>query len=503
MKTKLLILLLFAGFIGNAQKYDIPVQYEKAFRQNKKEQKKLEKDFDFVLDPIEVTPMVPQSYEAGTAYNWGNRTLGINRRYGDIKERAKRKVAVFIFDTGGDWDHPYLQGFESEGQVFTGEPDAIDKNGHSTHVAGIIGATNGSQELGIARALVEKQMLKGVPYKVLTNEGGGLYSWMAQAVEKANQEAKSFQDQGCFVVYNFSLGGGKPSPALNKVLSEALKMDILIFAASGNSGKKGVIYPANAGSTIAVGATTLENKKAGFSTWGKEVEFGAPGASIASTYLGGTIQSLSGTSMATPAQAALAAIVASVYPQASAQQVLIHLRKHAVDLSPNGKDDQTGYGLSIIDRLLDNAIESVEDPGEDNPVDEFPRRERRTFTVAFPKPFTVMWKAYGDGPFKELELDLSVNLTTKKYASDAVEELYQAADQHFARRYYIIPKHDFLDAAYWAGYFFESLADKGKDFDVKIINNEATNEEGLTAQPPGKSIFRRTAQKKRIQTVTY
>ena len=492
MKTRLLVLLLFAAFIGNAQKFEIPVQYEQAYKKNKKGQKKLEKDFDFVLDPIEITPMMPQSYESGVAYNWGNRTLGIDRRYDDILERAKRKVAVFIFDTGGDWDHPYLSLWKGQGATFTGESEAIDKNGHSTHVAGIIGGYNDKQkdqELGIARALVEKGLIVGMPYKVLTNDGGGLYSWMAAAVTKANQEARKLQEAGYFVIYNFSLGGGRSFDAFDKVLSEALKMGVLTFSASGNTRKKGVIYPANNESTVAVAAT--------------EVEFGAPGVGIASTYLNGTIQSLSGTSMATPAQSALAAIVASIYPKSSAQEVLAHLRKWAVDLAPNGKDEQTGYGLSIIDRLLDNPIESVEDPGNNDPIDEFPTREKRTFTVNFPQPFTVMWKAYGDGPFKELELDLAIKLTTKKYASDAVQEIYQVAEQHFARRYYIIPKHDFLDAAYWAGYFFENLADKGKDFDIKIVKNQATTEDGLTARPAGKNIISRQIQRRKIQSVTY
>lgn len=506
MKTRLLILLLFAAFIGNAQKFEIPVQYEQAYKQNKKEQKKLGKNFDFVLDPIEITPMMPQSYEAGVAYNWGNRTLGIDRRYDDILERAKRKVAVFIFDTGGDWDHPYLSLWKGQGATFTGESESIDKNGHSTHVAGIIGGYNDKQkdqQIGLARALVEKDLVIGMPYKVLTNDGGGLYSWMAAAVSKANQEARKLQEGGYFVIYNFSLGGGKSYSAFDKVLSEALKMGVLIFSASGNSGKKGVIYPANNESTVAVAATDIENKKASFSTWGEEVEFGAPGVGIASTFLDNTIRSLSGTSMATPGQSALAAIVASIYPHANAEEVLAHLRKHAVDLPPNGKDDETGYGLSIIDRLLDNPIEDFEEEPEGEEPIEAPTRERRSFEVEFEQPIEVVWKASNEGKFKAFTIRPIIRISTNHYTDHAVDQLLKDVKEHFDRRYYVIPKNDFLDAAFWAGYFFDRQFAKGKNYTARIDRIEATDKYGYSATPPKKGYFQRIGQKRQVQSMQY
>lgn len=502
MKTKLLIAFLFSSLFLFGQKIDIPVQYEKAYKQNKKEQKKLEKKFDFVLSPIEVTPMVPQSYEAGTAYNWGNRNLGVTDRMDDILKRSKRKVAVFIFDTGGDWDHSYLQGFKADGKSFTGEPVPIDGNGHSTHVAGIIGATNGGQELGVARGLVQRGLIKAYPYKVLSNEGGGLYSWMTSAVTDANEEAKKLISGGWFVIYNFSLGGGNSYDPFDKVLTEAVKMGVLVFSASGNSGKKGVIYPANTDNCIAIAATDSQNKKASFSTFGEQVEFGAPGVGIASTYLGGTIQSLSGTSMGTPAMSGVAAITASVYPTASSTEILAHLRKYAVDIPPSGKDDDTGHGLTLIDNILDNPIGNIDEPDDDEPDEEKPTREKRKITVSFPSSFSIMWKAYSEGEFKETKLSIEVELETNKFSLDAIEGIQQETEKHFSRRYYIIPKDDFLDAAYWAGYFYELLVGRGKDFKVKILENKATYQ-GMTAQPPSKGAISRMLQKRKIQTLTY
>lgn len=488
---------------------NIPKAYHKEFREVAKETKKLQKEYDVVLDPQEQIAIIPQSYDGSEVYNWANRNLAITENLAAIAKRAKRKVRVYIFDTAGEYDHPFLKNSAQSGFSYTGESSKKDGNGHSTHCAGIYGAYNNEQELGVARALAKLGLLELVPVKVLTNRGSGFYSWMTTATLDMIKDSKKPEHKGKFFVFSYSLGGGSSSPSFEEALKAAEAAGIAVVAAAGNGYGDGVDYPGNSQYTDAIAATTIENLRAGFSDHGPEVVFAAPGQDIVSTYIGGVLRSLSGTSMATPTEGAIYAIAASIYPTATKKQIRAHLIKHAVDLPPAGKDNAFGYGLSVITHILNNPIEGPDDPGDQDPPGdddptEPPTKATRLLTFDLPTRYTVQWKPNGRELFKQLKLKLQVRMKTNLYADDAARILINSTFSHFRNRFYVIQEDgDFVDAGYAVGLFYERLLKADYNLDVDIVGFWVESDKGHFAQPRNVPSLSARKVKKATTTGTY
>ena len=325
----------------------------KEMREVKQVNRELQREYDVVLDPIEQIGITPRSIEDYDAGNWGNVALEVDRYFDQIIARSKRRVHVYVFDTAGKWGHDALKFVEKPGQTFTGEATPEDGNGHSTHCAGIIGGVT-DFPLGISRALIEKENLYLYPVKVLSNNGSGLYSWISTAIKWANERSKTHLAAGDFVIYSFSLGGSSGNDAVTQALAEAAQIGVLTVAASGNTGGKGVNFPGNAPAAKAIAAlqNTAPLTRAAFSTFGPEVWLSMPGQGILSSYKGNTYATLSGTSMATPHAAGIAAIAASVHPTFNALQIVTLLEKVATDIAPTGRDEHTGFGVDLINGIL-------------------------------------------------------------------------------------------------------------------------------------------------------
>ena len=255
-------------------------------------------------------------------------------------------VSVAVIDTGIDLSHPDLQGRVVGGYNAVTDSDGMDSegasyqddNGHGTHVAGVI-AANGAKLVGVA----PKARLYAV--KVLSADGGGNLSDIIKGVIWcANNSIQ---------VANMSLGSRTPSESLHRAVMYAKSRGVVIVAAAGNSSEDGVTYPgAYKDEVITVSASDAANRIASFSSRGPEVKFIAPGVDIFSSMLGGDYASLSGTSMAAPHVAGLAALVVSLnYRGLSGPDgVLAQLRKLAKPLSGLGPNEQ-GYGMLDGSRL--------------------------------------------------------------------------------------------------------------------------------------------------------
>ena len=115
-------------------------------------------------------------------------------------------------------------------------------------------------------------------------------------------------DNGARVI-NLSLGGNTPSSTLQDAVNYAYARGVIIVAAAGNSAGNSAFYPASYPHVIAVVATDSSNHHASFSNSGPDIAVAAPGVSIYSTMIGNTYGYLSGTSMAAPFVAGLAAIL--------------------------------------------------------------------------------------------------------------------------------------------------------------------------------------------------
>ncbi len=261
-------------------------------------------------------------------------------------------VVVAVVDTGVDPDHPDLSGRVAIGyNAFNQTADARDDNGHGTHVAGILGAVTNNAK-GIAGVTWEVTIL---PVKVLDAAGVGTYSLIADGITYA-------ADHGAKVI-NLSLGGSAASATLEAAVNYAWDKGAVVACAAGNSGTA-VIYPAAYVPCTAVGATDQNDQKASFSSMGPGLDVTAPGVAVLSTVPTATCtwcdpsgyRVLSGTSMATPHVAGLAALLFSRFPTATNQQVENQIKAYADDLGGSGWDENYGYGRINAYRALSGAF---------------------------------------------------------------------------------------------------------------------------------------------------
>ena len=223
---------------------------------------------------------------------------------------------VAILDTGVANVHddiaPQVVGYANFVSADTKEdPKANpeDKYGHGTHVAGIVAAKY-NNKIGVAGVCPDCSILD---VKVLNDSGSGSSSVIANGISWA-------ADNGAKVI-NMSLGQRVSSRTLEAAVNDAWNKGVVIVAAAGNAGTQAKIYPGAYPNVIAVAATDNNDNKASFSTYGKWVDVAAPGVNVYSTFPNhafvlGTQNGrsmgydvASGTSMASPVVAGVAALV--------------------------------------------------------------------------------------------------------------------------------------------------------------------------------------------------
>jgi subtilisin family serine protease len=252
-------------------------------------------------------------------------------------------VIVAVVDTGvapaPDLADRLLAGWN----VITRDAAASDDNGHGTHVAGTIaeGEGNGLAEAGVAP---EASIL---PVKVLSADGTGSDADVAAGIVWAVDHAAR--------IVNLSLGGDADSAVLADAVAYARGKGVLIVAAAGNDGGA-VGVPARLAGVLAVGAVDAALVRAPFSAGGRSLDLVAPGVGILQQTLDGaggyTDRSLSGTSMAAPHVAGVAALVLAAGAATTPTGVARVLARTALDLGVPGKDAAYGAGLVRADAAL-------------------------------------------------------------------------------------------------------------------------------------------------------
>jgi subtilisin family serine protease len=245
-----------------------------------------------------------------------NPTWGLDR----IDERALPLSHSYSYTHTGSGVDAYVidTGIETTLSQFGGRADSVyggaDCNGHGTHVAGIIG----SNSYGVAKGV----RLHSV--RVLDCNGSGLTSDVIAGVNwvAAHHATRS--------VANLSLGGSK-STALNNAVTALSKSGVFVAVAAGNENADACgTSPASAASVEAAAASSSSDTRASFSNYGSCVDVYAPGVNIKSTYLGGTAY-LSGTSMASPFAAGVAALYKSAFGQQTFGTVQQWITAHATN----------------------------------------------------------------------------------------------------------------------------------------------------------------------------
>lgn len=250
-----------------------------------------------------------------------------------------RGVVVAVVDSGVDAAHPELRGqVLPGGRSYGGDGDGrADEDGHGTHMAGIIAATNASPDGvdGIAPGV------KILPIKVQAGEAEG---YDEAAISRGIRMAV---DGGAKVI-NMSLG--KPSavtPEEVSAIQYALEHDVVVVVAAGNTakGSSKVDAPASVPGVIAVTGTTRGGSFWSGSVQGPEAVVAAPGHDI---YNAGRNKGYGwgdGTSDSTAIVSGLAALIRSKYPNLDAPNVINRIIRTARDAGPAGRDPQYGFGL--------------------------------------------------------------------------------------------------------------------------------------------------------------
>lgn len=242
-------------------------------------------------------------------------------------------VRSYILDTGILPGHVEFTGRLATGfTAITDGRGTSDCNGHGTHVAGTVGGT----VYGVAKGTTL------VPVRVLNCQGSGTTSGVIAGVDwVANNHVKP-------AVANMSLGGGASS-TLDAAVANAVNLGVTFVVAAGNSNANACNYsPARTASAITVGATTSSDARASYSNFGSCLDIFAPGSSITSAwYTSNTaLNTISGTSMASPHVAGAAALYLEGAPGATPATVANAL------ISNSTANKVTSAGSGSPNRLL-------------------------------------------------------------------------------------------------------------------------------------------------------
>ncbi|MDQ2856861.1 MAG: S8 family serine peptidase [Acidobacteriota bacterium] len=251
------------------------------------------------------------------------------------------KVVVAVLDSGVDYTHPDLENniwkrpenikeYEDKNlgtiddihgyNALDNDGNPMDQNGHGTHCAGIIGAEGGNNE-GITGVNWTVQIM---PLRFMDASGSGTTKDAIEAINYVIDRRKA----GVNVrIISASWGSTQKSRALEDVIKKAYEAGILFVAASGNASvdnDRNPHYPSsyNVGNVISVAALDRNDQLTSFSNFGaKSVHIGAPGKDILSTWLDHEFRKASGTSMATPVVAGVAALVLANDPKMSVDEL--------------------------------------------------------------------------------------------------------------------------------------------------------------------------------------
>ena len=296
-------------------------------------------------DPGTVLPNDPMFKDQwalnNSGQNGGKKDADIAAIKAWLKTQGSSDVVVAVLDSGVDYTHPDLisnmwlrpdnvpqykddelgtfndlQGFNAADNL----SDPMDDNGHGTHCAGIIGA-EGNNDEGIAGI---NWKVKIMPLKFM---GRGGFGTTKDAIEAINYAIDRKRNGVNVRVINASWGSTSYSKALEDAIRAAGEEGILFVAAAGNNGTNNdnrPHYPSNykLPNVISVAALDRNDQMASFSNFGtKTVHAAAPGKDIVSTWLNDGYREASGTSMATPYVAGVAALILASEPKLTVEKL--------------------------------------------------------------------------------------------------------------------------------------------------------------------------------------
>lgn len=423
---------------------------------------------------------------------------------------GSKKVLVGIIDTGVDYNHPDIapnywtnpgeSGLDADGKdkrtngvdddkngfvddyrgwdFANNDNDPVDDQDHGTHCAGVIGA-KGNDGVGVAGVNWDVSI---VGIKFLTKDGSGSLENAVKSIEYAT-------NLGVTLTSN-SWGGGGASPTMLDAIKKANDKGILFVAAAGNDSNdndKRASYPATyaVDNIISVAASDSKDAKASFSNWGKNtVHVAAPGVDIYSTIKGNAYKSMSGTSMATPHVAGVAALVKAVFPNATAAQIKARII--------NTSDPVAGWENYVQSGGRLNATSALE-------VDNVPPSRVAGLEVksATTTTVTLRWTPAGDDGANGAAKAYQIRRSDKAIANEAdwaaATPVTAAIKATAAEVTAIVNFESFDQKGYFAVRALDNVGNRGDASKsvqfatrptAKVYDRSATSIDGFTADAP-------------------
>ena len=296
--------------------------------------------------------------------------------------RGSRNVVVAVIDTGIDWTHPDLvdnlytnpgeipgDGIDNDKNGFIDDVhgwnfeantnNSNDDNNHGTHCAGTIGGV-GNNAQGVVGVNWEVSLM---PVKFLSAGGSGTLEGAINSINYATMMKVN--------VMSNSWGGGGFTESMKAAIEAARDMGIAFVAAAGNNSSNNnsePTYPAGyeVANVISVAASDNKDQIAGFSNWGsRTVHVAAPGVRVYSTTKGGTYNTFSGTSMATPHVSGIAALMWSAAPELTFAEIKERLIKTS-DRVPSLERKSISKGRVNAYAAVNNIVPPNDDPKEED-----------------------------------------------------------------------------------------------------------------------------------------
>ncbi len=324
----------------------------------------------------QVVPNDPYYASTGTwgqsfADMWGMQKINADAAWDQTTGSAD--IVVASIDTGVDRNHPDLapnmwvnaaetpgNGIDDDANGYVddyygwnfvaGNGDPMDDYGHGTHTAGTIAAA-GNNNSGVVGVNWTSRVMA---VKFMDQNGSGTTGGGVQALQYA-------ADMGARVSSN-SWVCGCNSTLTDDAVAYEHDHGMVVVVAAGNSAADALGFsPASSDAAVTVAASDQDDVKPYFSNYGGKIDVAAPGVDILSTCIsaqvvpGGNYCHLSGTSMATPHVAGLAALLLAKNPQLTNEEVRQILRKSSVDIAPPGKDADFGFGRIDVSAAIGAA----------------------------------------------------------------------------------------------------------------------------------------------------
>lgn len=278
---------------------------------------------------------------------WGFEKMQVAALYKymkDNKVKPKKKVKIFILDTGVDAQHEDLAGkYKSVSSKYD-----YDKQSHGTHCAGIAASVS-NNKIGIASLTPNNDFVTVTSVKVLTDQGWGTDKMIVNGIIEA-------ADNGADVI-SMSLGGpsrDNKQRAYKQAVQYANRAGAIVVVAAGNESQNATkVTPANVEGVITVSAIAQNMDMASFSNWVSDLKMGiaAPGVDILSTVPGNKYAAYSGTSMATPYVAGLLGLMRSIKPKMKTKEAYELLKSTGIDTKQTDKTGKFIQPLEVLKAL--------------------------------------------------------------------------------------------------------------------------------------------------------